>query len=308
MKTRHDLWQARTADDFAARTLALGIDLKEMIATLSNAPQDTALMVVGSVAEGLANPESDVDLLLLVDSGEVLRKSTQADWSFSTGEAYKPATVKFFPKGVELDIEVCVLDRASTLKATTDTLMKFMSAPDSADGIPKLQTQEQRFLHQLRKSWVVANDPVAERWRRDLSVSHLPIYSMVTNYIDYMELLEDVVSALRKNDLLDVANVGRVCAEYGAQSLLGLGNETNPSRKWLAHLLTDLGRGKPELKPLTDAALGLLFPAPDMSEASGAQYVQNLRAFGLRLKKIMDGNVSLHRMFDMLFSKLHYIM
>lgn len=308
MKQRHDLWQSRNPSDFCSRISAMGVDLGSIVKNLSKSPDDTSLLVVGSIAEGLGNAESDVDLLLLVENESVLDTDAHADWSFTTGEPYKPATVKYFPNGVELDIEICVLDMATPLKQSTDRLLQFMQRPSESYGIPKLQFLEHRFLHQLRRGWSASNDTVAAKWRANFNVEYLHVYSIASNYIEYMELLEDVNSARRKGDLLDVANVGRVCAEYGAQALLGLAGETNPTRKWIAHLLRNMGDGDSSTLALTRQAISVLFPQSNMSADDADKYVNDLKFFGDNLRTAINSHTSLGKVLDSLFTKLHYLM
>lgn len=308
MKASHNLWQASSAEDFIARNAAIGIHVDEILRTLTSGTQGASIMLVGSIAEGLANPQSDVDLLLLVDSEEQIDRSVDAGWSFATGEPYKPLTVKLFRHGVEYDIEVCVLEGARTLLDSVDALVNFMSAAGSAEGVQKLAVQDVRFLHQLRSGWPLANADVALTWQKRFRVQHLAVYAMINNFIGYMEYLEDVISAQSKGNMLDVANIGRICAECAAHTLLGIGGQTNPNRKWIAQLLVNLEIERPDLAPLAKVALTLLFPVASMSQEAAKEYVGDLRRLGGELRSLMSREDKMRNMFDVLFSNLHYLM
>lgn len=308
MKERHDLWQSNSASDFISRSSAMGIDLIGTTNSLTRTPEKSSLMLVGSIAESMATPESDIDLLLLVEKEDQLDYSNGVEWSFSSGEPYKPVTVKIFPKGIEFDIEICVLEKAGDLLGSVGKLMDFMGNTSSIDGIPKLQTQEIRFIHQLRSGWKLSNESIADYWQSSFQTKHLPLYSMVNNFIEYMELLEDVISAERKHNLLDVSNIGRICSEHLAMTLLGMGGFTNPNRKWLAHALFDLKKQRPEFAGPTDQAIHLLFPPAHFKETEASQYINQLKKAGEQLRILMNRDARLSNMLDLLFSKLHYIM
>lgn len=186
------------------------------------------LLLVGSVGEGLANEESDLDLLLLAQGGpdgtsDVLRA---------------------MPEGFDLNIEVVTTGHVESL------CRRFRQSLDDARRTPAAQaprmltfvgSDELRLLHRLRTGIPLLESAATIAALRGRHALHaLPDFCMLQHVACHLRLRADAAQAAR--DATDPHTALQMCQLATRQliaAVLALAGETNPSPKWSLRLLRD---------------------------------------------------------------------
>jgi len=240
--------ESRTARYLARYDLRLD-DVSQLIRPVG--PAET-LLLVGSVPEGLANEESDLDLILI---GEGVLE----DGLVLTIEEFENSTVRL-PSGLDLN---CELLRPAALRATASRFAPTFDAirqPESVSQILLATDHELRTLHRLRSGVALANPKVAEAWRQELRLDELPGYVVLFALAHHLEYREDAIAQAKLGDARTAVLMLRLSMDYLAFALLGSVDETNQHPKWRVRLLE---RQRAVLgDDVVERCIAALFPKP----------------------------------------------
>ena len=235
-------------------------------------------LLVGSLAEGLGNATSDVDVLVLVEedagppgalTGAILR-STAGTESLT------------YRDGVEVNVEVV---RWSTVHASTTAFLELAPMFYAERGeldIPLIPLHERRLLHRIRTGLPLFGGDRAAAVRSELLLEMLPIYAALEGMIEYDEYMEDALGMLA-TDPTGAILAARTAHLYVLQALLACFGETNQNPKWLARLLT-----RHEVRvPQREVAYRLMFPPLPEGAEHAKDLLEEYRAFGTVVKKLV---------------------
>jgi hypothetical protein len=229
-------------------------------------PSETVLLV-GSIADGLANELSDIDLLLIGD-GELAEDFIQRD-------ATSDESAVRLPSGQEINFEYWHTDNIKQLRQRMSANFELMVNPEPKGSFTKLIDSELRLLHRLRTGIVLANPEIASYWREEMKLELLPVYMLLSGVAMHFTYREDAIAQIQyEGDTLSALAMLRLAAEYISFSMVASAGETVPARKWLPRLLrrNESVLGKNRVKEV----LSYLFPDP---HADGATLVANAADF-----------------------------
>ena len=225
-------------------------------------PPEAGVLLVGSYAEGLAHPASDLDFLVLLEGDEAMRQEEQ---HAAVGH---PSTIAdeilLLANGVEVNFEAVRWPAITPLAQSAQHLALFSGSYDGPPSLPMLQVIEMRFLSRLRSGIPLRGLPRIAAWRERLHADLLPHYWATVNWVGAMDYLEDASSRLeRPSDRLAGAIMARIAAEGLILSALAYGGVVLHDLKNASlHVTRMIARGDRLLPPLLDME-ELLFPRPE---------------------------------------------
>ena len=218
-----------------------------------------SVLLVGSIADGLANELSDIDVLLIGD-GELAEEFIQRD-------ATSDESAVRLPSGQEINFEYWRTNNIEELHQRMTPNFELMNNPKPTGWFTRLTDSGLRLLHRLRTGVVLANPEVANHWREQMQLDLLPIYVLMFGIAMHFTYREDAIAQMKyERDTLSALAMLRLAAEYISFSMVASAGETMPARKWLPRLLRRNQNvlGEHRVKEM----LGYLFPNPQEDVAA----------------------------------------
>lgn len=211
---------------------------------------DECLLLVGSIAEGLGNPHSDVDLLLI-------GKTKAFQDAGLTGVAYHLDAARPAPH-IKVNTETYDPADLLRLQPTMSAAVAALEGDDPVDR-PALisDARDVKLLHRLRSGIPLAHPEVVDLWRGRLHLDLLPELVAIGALVTHYSRREDGLSHVEEGDL-DAASIClQESAAHVAGCLLATVGETNPAPRWRLKLLRrhEEGLGSPIVESLVAAML-----------------------------------------------------
>jgi hypothetical protein len=195
-------------------------------------PWETVLFG-GSIPEGLANLDSDVDLLLLGDTQ--VAESDVALPQLQAGDS----EVTFKPNlgSMRVTIEVVRPAHLEVLGRRMEEMVSVLLRPDAARFFQGFSEFDLRTMHRVRTGAPLRNPEVAARWRTRLHSDFLPIYTVALMILQHFLHREDAIGEAREGRRESALWSLKIAFGYVAGLLLASVDETNPNPKWRVRLL-----------------------------------------------------------------------
>ena len=266
-----------------------GLTLEDVRAFIPRCADDETLMLVGSVAAGLASGSSDIDLLMIADRSDVHEGLVLREADFD-------ASVLRHPDGYRLNVEVWGAEHMEDVERRFASAIGCLLEPRVIHDLHVMRTDEVMVMHRLRTGIVLANPTVAERWRTRLRLEGLPTYVMLVAAWYCFAHTADVGGELEAGEVDSAVWMMQTCIDQLAAALLASVGETNPSQRWRVRLLR---RHRAELGPKTvDSLIRYLFLQP----ATGveAEIEDALRFARARLRLLLQGSPELEALMSSL--------
>lgn len=244
-----------------------GLSVEDLASHVRPLQASETMLLVGSIADGLANPLSDIDLLIIGD-GQLEEGFLQRDVQ------YDEATVRL-PGGQEINPEYW---QGDTLERLCERLsvLDLLRDPARPSSINRLGESELRLLHRIRNGVVLVNPENAAYWHSRLRLDELPGYLLIDGIGSHFVYREDAIAQIQYgNDDYSALSMLRISADYIASALLASIGETNPFSKWRPLLL----RRNRELLGEERVAELMLYLFPDPRENAAALVRRALPAF-----------------------------
>ncbi|MER5523619.1 hypothetical protein ABT075_03265 [Streptomyces sp. NPDC002677] len=198
-------------------------------------PADGVLFVAGSVVDGLANRNSDLDVYFLGGDGAA---TVGADTTVRKGE--KSGTIG------ELDgreVSLSILEPAG-IEELTRSFQECLAALSDGGGIVQLESQNDlKVLHRIRTGVPLRGAERLERLRVSTGTERLAEYHVNVQAVAAVNRLTDVDGELAEGNDASACWMFREAVAHVARLVLALDGETNPAPKWLVRLLE---RGGPD--------------------------------------------------------------
>jgi hypothetical protein len=189
------------------------------------------LLLAGSVPEGLANDDSDVDLVLLGApsdlSGIALREAVDVETNNFRHES-----------GIEISVERFSPEYGEMLAGRVRELIGAITDPDAMGTVDLIDAEvDRRFLHRVRHGVPLAGEEALEEWRERLVSRRLPEVMAGLHLMKHFTQREDAFSHFDDGDLQSASWVfAQSVAEMAAASLASVG-ETHYNPRWWVRLL-----------------------------------------------------------------------
>jgi hypothetical protein len=258
----------QASQEFATRHLEkFGVGMSDLLPLVGELEGAEAVLLTGSVAEGLANPDSDIDLMVI---GQPLEAR---DGVTTTGRNCQVVNALGQPCGFDIQITVftpetacTVLDRFAEFVRTWDQKLAAFVGGGDVDAtpwaFPWFAPTERLFLHRLRTGIPLAGSETVSRLRSDGGLERLPLQTFFTAVHACYGFLEDAIAQADQPDGdHDTACVMlTLAADATAEFLLAGAGETHPYAKWRPKLLR---RHREEIGPDSDTVLDFLLAGRD---------------------------------------------
>ncbi len=297
-KLPHRLHGLDGPDAFVAALAATGVDLEEVLATCIEPGADAGVLLGGSLAEGVGNASSDVDLIILLESERELR----TDCEGLAIRAGRSAERLLYRNGIEINLEIYIRDDVEDLMSAFVSIAPALYNPSEVEQIPMLQPFDTRFLHRLRNGWPLRGLNRIEMWRDEFMVDLLATYLVVFYFIAFCDLLEDA-NAMAEDLPEAGVFVGRRSAEHAMLSLLAKSGFTSPNTKWLLHW-SGLARGQVPAS-LLDTGRSLLLDFVDPTDVR--RYLHKVAAFGRDVLEVLRQEPELRSATDFVRTRFAYV-
>jgi 8-amino-7-oxononanoate synthase len=237
----------QVTDQLAIRSLALN----ELAGYARPLERDECLLLVGSITEGLANADSDVDLMLIGRRGST-------DSPTINMVRFDTETVQL-SELAEVNVETFDSQQLLLLEPTMQATATALERPGAVKRVSILNSQEEvRLLHRLANGIPLVNTHIVEQWRTRLRVDVLPEVVALGASIVHFAHREDAISHVLEGDYDTATVCFRTSASDAAAMLLASVGETQPNPRWrlrvLRHHRESLGHER--VDAIVEAMLG----------------------------------------------------
>lgn len=188
-----------------------------------------SMLLVGSIPEGLADPVSDIDLLIIgdgvLDYGAVV-----------SGPEFDESATRL-PGGQEVNYEYWNIEEIERLRVRLDKSYQLIQDPTISQRAYKFNEREVGFLHRLRVGVVLANPENVETWHARLKLDSLQDYLIFQSLSFHFAYREDTIGHVQYGDPLSALCTFRMAMDALAGAMLASVGETNAFPKWRPRLL-----------------------------------------------------------------------
>lgn len=307
VKKMHAVHKCRSAEDFQSFLATTDLGIGKILGDVATEGATATVFVVGSIPKGFGRPESDVDLLVLVERDSQVRRDGHSI-VFHNGSDGRFLSHKYFADGVEFGVDVCSLEALSGLVASVELLLRALGQPQKLGALPVLPYEDIRFLDVVRNGWVIHDPAFAGAVRERLKSALLPLYCASFYYIQHLEALEDCYS-LRDEEAEVFATNVRICAHRATLSLLAARGITDPNERWLWKYVHRFfgGAGHPGDEQLFRLLRRLSFISPQASPQERLDSLRDLRQLGAVAEGTLSTEPKLAGVVAALRAKLAYV-
>ena len=306
MKTQHQLFLAKSPQEFASLVDQAGVSLEDLLSTIPLNGTRSSLVLTGSIPQGLGTAESDVDFMLLTTQALSLPVD-HGQWSYSRGAGLDRTSLKIYRQGIEFNLELISSERLQALEAAVGQLVSFGQTGRVADRLPLLEEADLKLLHQLRTAWALRDEDVLIEWRQRFGTSLLALYMAINNFVLLNEYIEDVESH-RASDvpggaLLHRTRCSRVRRQDGAGTCKG--NQSQRQVDGTPAASCDQGRFSPFAAGVQGSGAGV---SPLSAESAiVARYIDDLATLRSQLEAIMKRDAKMAKLLQVFETNVHYI-
>lgn len=218
------------ADQATDQLTQRGLAMEDLAGYVRPLDDTECLLLVGSIADGLGNADSDVDLMLIGRRGQsggfsISRPQHDIETVLPTAEA-------------EVSVETFEAEQVSSLEPIMAAAAAAFENPEGADSVPVLNTQEEiKLLHRLATGIPLVNPGVVEQWRTRLRLDVFPEVFALGASILHFAHREDGLSHVLEDDYDTASVCFRSSASEAAAMLLASVGRTQPSMRWRFQVL-----------------------------------------------------------------------
>ena len=207
-----------------------GIELENLAGLIRPLEPGECLLLAGSVAEGLANSDSDVDLLLIGGPsglpGLMLRDATVEITTLKHGS------------GAEISVEVYSPAHVAELARKVSRLIGSIEDPATMEMLDLVdEVADRKLLHRVRTGIPLAGEAEVLLWRERLRVERLPEIMAGMRLIQHFAAREDAISHVVEGDIESACWIFTRSVAEMAGALLASVDETQYADRWLIRLL-----------------------------------------------------------------------
>ena len=220
-----------THEMFAKRFLAeRSLDFESLARTVPPMRGRQVLLLSGSIAYGLANKESDIDLLVLSDEALDPRDSTVV--SYKEFDAWNVRV-----NGQDVNIEVFGLNAVRNVAERHAQMLRLLDDPAATKRLESFSEGELQLLSRLRDGIVLANPEAAQFWRDQMRLEAFPLYLIVKSVSEHLIAREDAIGQYEQGELETALAISMQSIVELCIGLLASVGETCMKHKWQLRLL-----------------------------------------------------------------------
>ena len=237
-----------------------GIDIETLHERAPEIADDECLALTGSIVEGLANDESDVDMLYLGNGVLKDKLVMHMDTSFKFGVSHDE-------NGREINVEQLTFADLNDFADRVSRSMECLTDPQkSKEAFAERNESKLKMLHRIKTALPLVNADVLHDWQSRLKLNEFHRFVCLSLVQNLMNQREDIIGEVKAGKI-DSAIWMTKCqfAPTLVSSLLASVGETNAHAKWHYQLLRryedELGRER-----VADVLRFVFLPADDLRE------------------------------------------
>jgi hypothetical protein len=244
--------EAMSTDVTAAEKFILsrGLEWQQLLKYAQRFGRRDGVLLVGSIAEGLAVADSDIDLLLLGCRDKDVHPTIDA--------ARYETSIQRSHSGVGFNVEHWGIDDLTEIEGRLSVSLDAINNPVNIRRVELFSLPELTMLHRLRTGLPIANPDVVTEWRRCLRTDELSGYMVLSSISDHFAYREDVIGQSRTQRTDSALYMLGFAVSAAASFTLASIGETNPEAKWRVSLVQQHRHAIGEA--LADALLQYLVP------------------------------------------------
>lgn len=299
-KHSHELFICKNANELLEELLKYDIDVVNTISSYIKKDAEVGILFTGSITDGNANGESDIDIKVLLHSNSDYKPNT----SVINLEVENTKEVLIYKNGIEVNISFH--PRASVEK-TINSFLSIAPAlydPKDLETFPVIGKSSLQFLHDLKNGWIIGGENVVAIWRDECMVDLLPIYLTVHHFLISLELLEDTKSAIGQTKGA-CTFIGRMCLEHLFLSLLAKEKYTNQNRKWIFHNGSKFSSA--ESKQLFQQLSALFFSPLQLNKEEELDYYENIHNQITMVREHIAKDIAIGKAINYILKEINYV-
>lgn len=210
---------------------AYGLSLDDVRGCTGDVPPWETVIFGGSIPEGLANADSDIDILLVGDSVFV----DAAIPPYQVGDT----AIRFQPNlgRFRVQVETVPIAHLQSVRRQMAEVAAGFETPENAVRSYWLTELDARTIHRISTGICIVNPAVADQWNRQLRSDLLPTYLLATSLAQHKNLLEDALGEAAQDRRASALWALKYAVGFAAGALLASIGQTNPNAKWWVRLL-----------------------------------------------------------------------
>lgn len=210
---------------------AWGIGLDDLVALLPKPVGEEVILLGGSIPEGLANQEADIDLIIL-GAPERVKGLGIDDGTLSQ-------SVWHDQRNREINTESWTTEQLTELGERLHASTAGVLRPRADNKLSSIRAfGELRLLHRARFAVPLVNEAGFEQWRRKLHLGLFPEYLCTLRLFEHFNFREDFIGEIEQGRTQSASWISKVVLSELAGALLAKKGETNILlQKWMVPLL-----------------------------------------------------------------------
>jgi hypothetical protein len=278
-KRPHTLYRCADVDELVEELRAEDIDLVALVYEFVKPSVPVGILVTGSIANGVATPVSDMDVVVLVPDAKALKARKREVWGepvnyLPTGSSVE-TEVSTFLRGIELDVIFLVNP------AVDDPAARAAERPSDSEE------EEHSIASRLASGWVVHGHEVVERWKEHYGADDIRIKWIAAKFTEGTKLLEDMHAGIGLGRG-HVACVGSYVVECLVSALLADHGYYASSANWMLKLNRMLPAVDPEVREALETGAELAFPALPSGVDAEREYFERVYEYACLVRDVLS--------------------
>jgi hypothetical protein len=300
-KKTHKLHECRISEEFLREFNLNGINLPSIIKKYVKADANPGIQLIGSLADGLGNGASDLDINVLLDrKDQFIFNDDSINLNYNNRKE-----VLIYVNGIEINLIFYFYDRLNTLIGSFINIAPALYNPKDIKSFPILSEDDLQFLHQLKNGISLENPEVIETWKDECMVELLPTYLAVYNFLIAREILEDAFHEIGSTEGSS-CYMAKIVLEHAISSVMGRNGFTNQNKKWLMHYLNRLEDSNS--RELVSKGINLLFSPMLKSLADETQHIKKIQQLIDDIQGLLQKDIVIDKAISYLTKEINYIM
>ena len=290
-KQPHKLFQCNGRDEIMDGLDDLGINVFEVVNAFVKPSEDIGILIVGSIADGVATEVSDLDLLVIVDGDSPFKKGISAMYGqpvyFENFPENNYATADFIYKGLEINIDF-KYKNTSSMKSIEPGSQKFHN------GF--------LLIARLASGLVIYNQELVGRWRVLYSINSEIDHKLISLFVDSLKDLEDMKQAIGSKPELSFY-LGISITDGLMRALLICNGYLGQGSKWL-RAVSGIIENKGKNAELLTRGRKLLFPTVFDDRDRQREYFDRVLSFSREVDRVLRDTAGVGDVLDYMVADL----
>jgi predicted nucleotidyltransferase len=293
-KQPHELYLCNSKESLIEALSKKDIDLNKLIFEFVKPKADPAIVVTGSIANGIATEVSDLDVIILLNSFSDLKAKRIS----ILGNA-----VNYMPYSDDNKMEITMFISHIEVNLyffSNEKIKRFFCADDPLSQVETVNAEDHfqmRFLGRLQNCWIIRNQTVVDQWKQYFQIDKFRISRITTEFTAATKNLEDLKASIGVGTGC-VAMLGSSIISKALRALLAYKGFCFISGKWLRKVNQYIDQeGLPEGE-LFFKGRALVLPGMHETIDEEIKYFNEVYSYCLSVKAILESEQDIKSIMD----------